>query len=465
MKALATSSALWTPPRAAYVHMPFCRRRCFYCDFPIQVVGSKPGAADAAAQAYCDLLHREVAATPANEARDAPLRSLYFGGGTPSLTPPNLLADVISTIRERYGLASGCEVTLEMDPGTFDEDRLAAFLDAGVTRVSLGVQSFDSTVLERAGRSHSLRDVDESIAMLLNAHALHGSPLNSVSIDLIGGLPEQTMDTWQASLAAAAASGAHHVSVYDLQVEARTAFGRWFSPGVHPLPPEEVAAEMYREGSRSLRHAGFEHYEVSNYARPGHRSAHNQAYWRNEAFLGIGLGATSHLSNVRLGRPRTMREYEGFVDQLEKSGFDDAQLRLGELEEGHDAMTTRMMLALRTTDGLTTAELSETYGERLATAAAAACADAAAELPAEWIRSTSHVDALRGAAGELKLSTVDRGSAETVATGEATGTATLGHLALSDPDGLLFSNEAIATVFARLDERLEAQAGAAGSDA
>ena len=143
---------------AAYVHLPFCRRRCFYCDFPVQVVGAKPGAADGPAKAYCALLQREIASTPPGDPASAPLRSLYFGGGTPSLTPPVLLAGLVETMRQRYGLAKGCEVTLEMDPGTFDAARLEAFLEAGVTRVSLGVQSFDAAMLERAGRSHDAAD-------------------------------------------------------------------------------------------------------------------------------------------------------------------------------------------------------------------------------------------------------------------------------------------------------------------
>jgi putative oxygen-independent coproporphyrinogen III oxidase len=274
------------PPRSAYVHLPFCRRRCFYCDFPIQVVGERPGAADDAAEAYCKLLRREIAATPAGSPE--PLRTLYFGGGTPSLTPPALLAQVIEAIRQRYGLTKDCEVTLEVDPGTFDAARLAAFLDAGVTRVSLGVQSFDAALLERAGRVHDAAAAQHAIDLLLSTHAATGSPLRSISIDLIGGLPQQTRPTWQASLATAAASGVHHVSVYDLQIEARTAFGKWYEPGVHPLPAEEVAADMYRDASRVLGAAGFEHYEVSNFARPGSRSAHNQAYWRNEPFFAFG---------------------------------------------------------------------------------------------------------------------------------------------------------------------------------
>ena len=224
---LASSAATVSSSASAiYVHLPFCRRRCFYCDFPIQVVGDRPGAAADAATRYCALLDRELAQTPATS---VPLRSVYFGGGTPSLTPPRLLGGLLRSLDRRHGLAADCEVTLEMDPGTFDAAALDAFVAAGVTRVSLGVQSFDDELLEACGRVHRVADADGALQLLLG----HTQPL-SVSVDLIGGLPHQTLESWQYSLDTAASCGAHHVSVYDLQVEPRTAFGKWFSAGEEP---------------------------------------------------------------------------------------------------------------------------------------------------------------------------------------------------------------------------------------
>ena len=229
-----------------------------------------------------------------------------------------------------------------------------------------------------------------------------------MSLDLIGGLPHQTRATWQASLQTAAGLGVHHVSVHDLQVEQRTAFGKWYEPGVHPLPEEAEAANMYRDASRILGGSGFEHYEVSNYARGSqHKSAHNLAYWRNEAFLGFGLGATSHLASVRLARPRKMAEYASFVDELEDKGFESAQKTHGLLEEGRDAMTTRLMLALRTREGVAQNELAKAFAAR---GRVPRCGGGAAS---EWI-------AKRPTEGDHD-----------------------GLFALTDPDGLLFSNEAI----------------------
>ena len=248
----------WTPalpaPQAAYLHIPFCRRRCFYCDFPIQVVGDRQRTADTASEAYVELLLREILASPEGHA-GRPLRSVYFGGGTPSLLPPHLLAKVMRTLRERYGFAGELECTLEMDPGTFDEARLGAFLEAGVTRVSLGTQSFDDALLKACGRAHGLADTERALSLL--GAARERGALRELSVDLIGGLPEQascrppmqpelpttrcglsrapaapvtppppaappdplaqTLEQWRHSLAAAAASPATHVSVYDLQ--------------------------------------------------------------------------------------------------------------------------------------------------------------------------------------------------------------------------------------------------------
>ena len=409
----------------------FCRRRCFYCDFPIQVVGAKPGAADKTAERYVALLRREMEATLQEAEGSRPLSSLYFGGGTPSLTPPHLLSEVVELLRARCGLDDSCEVTLEMDPGTFDESRLDAFLEAGVTRVSLGVQSFDDELLKGAGRSHGVADAEHAIRLLLDACESPSNGLRSMSLDLIGGLPSQTRDSWRHSLETAASCGAHHVSVYDLQVEPRTAFGKWFESGkLTTLPDEDEAAQYFRDASAVLGSSGFERYEVSSFARPGHRSQHNAAYWRNEPFYGFGLGATSHLRGRRLARPRAMGEYEQFVADLETSGLEAMEETHDAVhEEGKEAMTTRLMLALRTREGIPFAELTERYGDALGVAARQACRDAAAELPAEWI-----------------------------ATGLAEAEAP--RLALADPEGLLFSNDAISTVFARLDERLEAQAHA-----
>ena len=156
-------------------------------------------------------------------------------------------------LRQRFGLAESCEVTFEMDPGTFDQARLDAFLDAGITRVSVGVQSFDDALLEQAGRTHDASEARAAIDMLLEAAAQPSNQLACVSVDLIGGLPHQTRESWRQSLEYAGSCGAHHVSVYDLQLEPGTAFGARYRPGVSPMPSEEAAADFFRDASEVLR--------------------------------------------------------------------------------------------------------------------------------------------------------------------------------------------------------------------
>lgn len=419
----AASSLLRPVPSAAYIHLPFCRRRCFYCDFPIQVVGDRRTSADAAAERYVALLLREMRATPAAGADEEALKSLYFGGGTPSLTPPPLLATLIKEVRERYGLDADAECTLEMDPGTFDAARLEAYLDAGVTRVSLGIQSFDAAQLTAAGRAHTLEDAENALDLVLDPLRCPGL---SVSIDLIGGLPEQSRESWERSLDLATTCGAHHVSVYDLQLEANTKFSRLDQLGKLRLPEEETAAQMFRDASTRLGAAGFEHYEVSSYARPGHRGRHNGAYWRNEPFWAWGLGSTSHVNERRLSRPRTMKGYEDWVGSLEAMGWKHTLVKdavhepFGTMEE----LQTRLMLALRTDGGVDLSAIRGAYTESrgglsLGAAAAEACTAAARALPHEWL--------------ELEDDTVR----------------------LSDPEGLLFSNSAISSILAELEDRWE----------
>ena len=479
----------WTaaapPPQAAYLHIPFCRRRCFYCDFPIVTVGDRERTADAASEAYAELLVREIMASPAGDAAGRPLASVYFGGGTPSLMPPRLLARIMRTLRERYGLARELECTLEMDPGTFDAERLAAFLEAGVTRVSLGVQSFDQALLTACGRAHTMEDADRALELL--GAAMGRGELAELSVDLIGGLPGQTSAQWRHSLDCAAASVATHVSVYDLQVEAGTAFGRWAEAGKEfGLPDDDVGAQMFRDASTVLGGAGFERYEVSSFARPGHRCKHNRAYWRNEAFWGFGLGATSHVGGRRVARPRKMDDYRMYVASLEEGGWETQQQLMGEAETEAETLQTELMLALRTDVGVNTAAIAARFPrDGLGAAAAAACADAARELPAAWVEfeldhSTSeqtaddHADAGGSTGGEQTsgehAAAADAGAptGETTPRGEAGGgEGGARRLRLRDPEGLLFSNDAISTVFARLDERLEAsaRADASGSDA
>ena len=217
--------------------------------------------------AYLELLQAEINGAPAGP----PLSTVYVGGGTPSMLSPGQLRQLLQALRRRYGLAPGAEVTLEMDPASFDAERLAGHLAAGVNRVSMGGQSFDDAVLERLGRRHRRADLLQAAGWLEAAR--RRGELASWSLDLLQGLPGQTLEHWQAQLRQAIALGPPHLSVYDLIVEPGTVFERLEARGQLDLPEPDLAADLMELTARQLAAAGYGHYEISNYAQPGHASA------------------------------------------------------------------------------------------------------------------------------------------------------------------------------------------------
>jgi oxygen-independent coproporphyrinogen-3 oxidase len=302
-----TVSPPW-PPRSAYLHIPFCHRRCFYCDFAVVPLGDRaaaeagaPGSASIAA--YLQLLEREIAQAPPGP----PLSTVYLGGGTPSLLTPEQVGGLLAALRRRYGLAPAAEVSLELDPASFDQQRLAGYLAAGVNRVSLGGQSFDDGVLQALGRRHGGDDLRQAAAWLAQARA--EGALRSWSLDLIQAVPGQTLEGWRQQLRQAVACGPPHLSVYDLTIEPGTVFGRRAERGQLPLPDDDLAADLMELTWAVLNAAGYGHYEISNYALPGHASRHNRVYWSGAGWWGFGMGATAAPWGERQARPRTRQAY------------------------------------------------------------------------------------------------------------------------------------------------------------
>ena len=311
----AEAAGPW-PPRSAYLHIPFCHRRCFYCDFPVVPLGDQasgaagdPGSRSIAA--YLALLHREIAAAPAGP----PLSTVYLGGGTPSMLTAEQVGALLTALRRRFGLAAGAEISLELDPASFDQARLQGYLAAGVTRVSLGGQSFDDAVLERLGRRHRRADLLQASGWL--ADAQRRGQLASWSLDLIQGLPGMGLEAWRFQLQQAIAQAPPHLSVYDLIIEPGTVFERLEARGQLELPAEELAADLMELTAGTLAAAGYGHYEISNYALPGHASRHNRVYWSGAGWWGFGLGATSAPWGERLARPRTREGYAAWLEQAD----------------------------------------------------------------------------------------------------------------------------------------------------
>jgi len=292
------------PPRSAYLHIPFCHRRCFYCDFAVVPLGDHADGANSGSIAgYLELLLGEIAAAPAGP----PLATVYVGGGTPSMLTPAQVGSLLEALGTHFGLAPGAEISLEMDPASFDGPRLAGYLAAGVNRVSLGGQSFDDAVLARLGRRHRSTDLLQAASRLHQAR--QRGDLASWSLDLIQGLPEQGLAAWRQQLAQAVALAPPHLSIYDLIIEPGTVFAWRQGRGELELPDADLGADLMELTAQTLQAAGYGHYEISNFALPGHASRHNRVYWSGAGWWGFGLGATSAPWGQRLARPRTRAAY------------------------------------------------------------------------------------------------------------------------------------------------------------
>ena len=292
------SSFAKCPPLSLYIHIPWCVRKCPYCDFNSHGLQGATGVPPEK-EYLCALLADLEAALPLIWGR--PVYSIFFGGGTPSLFSPDAIAELLAAVRARLPLLPTCEITLEANPGTFEQQRFAAFAQAGVTRLSVGVQSFDDAALRVIGRVHNAAQARAALEEAARC-------FRTFNLDLMYALPGQTLGMLQADLAQALAFAPPHLSIYHLTIEPNTAFA------VRPprnLPDDDLAYDMLDAITRATHHTGLERYEVSAYARPGHACVHNRNYWEYGDYLGIGAGAHSKLSfphrivrQVRLRDPR-----------------------------------------------------------------------------------------------------------------------------------------------------------------
>ena len=267
---------------ALYIHIPFCLRKCNYCDFV-----SRPLSQCAAlAEAYPDLLTRELELWR-EQADLSRLRTVYLGGGTPSLLPSEHIGRLLS------GLCPVEEATLEANPETVDAAKLAAFRQAGIDRLSLGAQSFDDGLLKAMGRGHDAARIVQAVGWARLAG------FDNLSLDLIYGLPAQTLEQWRESLERAVALDPEHISLYGLTIHENTPWGALQAAGQLPPIDDDLAADMLELAMELLPQAGYEHYEIANFARPGRESRHNCAYWQRDNYLGLGVAAASCLNDRR----------------------------------------------------------------------------------------------------------------------------------------------------------------------
>jgi len=293
------------------------------------------------------------------------VHTIFFGGGTPSYLPSDDIRHTMEVIRSAFRVEPDAEVTLEANPGDFSDDKLAAYLDCGINRLSIGVQSFDDHLLKTLGRRHNVVDATQAYRQAQDAG------FDNISIDLMYGLPHQSIEHWQDTLRQALELAPPHISMYCLTLEGGTPMERWVEQGSMPTPDADLAADMYLAAQNEMRGAGYRHYEISNWALDGRRSRHNLTYWRNEPYLGVGPGAHSYLDNSRFSAIRSPREYISRMKE-EFEGVDKASSAkaicsvpvVDEIERIDKPleMAETMMMGLRLDEGIGVASFTERFG-------------------------------------------------------------------------------------------------------
>ncbi len=277
-----------------YIHIPFCLRKCRYCDF-----ASFSSVGQDTRTRYIDRLCEEIESYFGQP--KVGVNTVFFGGGTPSLLSPDELSRILSSVRKTFVLMPDAEITMEMNPGTITPDRVRAYAELGVNRASIGCQSFNENELKILGRIHNSADIYDAV------NAVRSAGIANFSLDLMYGIPEQTAASFEHTLRSALALEPAHLSVYGLILEEGTPF--YEQRAALQLPSEDEECDMYAKASRILGEHGFSHYEISNYARPGFESRHNLKYWRDEEYIGVGLAAYSYYGKKRYGNTSALDEY------------------------------------------------------------------------------------------------------------------------------------------------------------
>lgn len=292
-----------TPNKAGiYIHIPFCVKKCNYCAFLSGPAGPE------VRQKYVNHLIKEIRL----RSREVPeADTIYFGGGTPSLLTPEQIGHILEEVRKAFRITEGAEVTLEANPGTLTEESLAGYRNAGINRLSMGVQSMDDRRLRYLGRIHTAEEVRRDVKMAREAG------FHNINLDLIFAIPGTDVSDALADLEAIAALEPEHISFYSLQLEEGTSFFRDFEAGKLQEVPDETDREMYHRGIQVLREKGYRHYEISNFARPGYESRHNSKYWNMAEYVGLGLGASSYTGHRRMVNETDLKAYSEMLDRGE----------------------------------------------------------------------------------------------------------------------------------------------------
>ena len=365
-----------------YVHIPFCVKKCAYCDFLSTPAGERE------IRAYTDALIREIRARGENH-KDYRVRTVFLGGGTPSVLSGGDAARIFRALKKSFDIAENPEITLEVNPGTVTEEKTAAWKNAGINRISIGLQSVNDRELKMLGRIHTFREFLNTWKLVRRAG------FNNVSIDLISAIPGQTVQSWERTLRTVAELGPEHISAYSLIIEEGTPFYTLYGDGKEnagdssfpPLPDEDEDREIYQRTASVLNEYGYHRYEISNYAREGYECRHNLGYWERKEYLGLGLGASSLIRECRFHNTADMEKYmhvygsggkaaegeENSACSCMKTEEQNSTLEEIEKLSVEDQMEEFMFLGLRKTAGISPEDfrrsfdrnIMDVYGEKL----------------------------------------------------------------------------------------------------
>jgi len=341
-------------PLSIYIHIPFCVRKCLYCDFL-----SAPASGETM-EAYASCLCREIEAA-GKLYPDYEVRTVFFGGGTPSILKKERICQIMEVLRRAFSLAEDAEITIEVNPGTVDADKLAAYYAAGINRLSIGVQSLQENELQALGRIHSTEDFFQTYSMAIK------SGFNNINVDLMSAIPEQTLESCQDTLRQLLSLDRppSHISAYSLIIEEGTPFYE----NTPVLPDEEMDRLFYKITNDILKAAGYHRYEISNYAREGCECRHNRVYWERGEYLGFGIGAASLMQETRFSNIRDLQTYLKLLSGEAADGPSTGQLtehlrqEVSHLTE-REQMEEFMFLGLRLTEGVSKKRFFKTFGKK-----------------------------------------------------------------------------------------------------
>ena len=325
-----------------YIHIPFCKKKCSYCDF---VSFSDKNSL---IEKYKEAVIKEIKSKDISKYK---INTIYIGGGTPSILDSKCISDIINEVKDY--ILDNAEVTIEINPGTADREKLKKYKEIGINRLSIGLQSTDNKILKEIGRIHSFEE-------FLNIYSLAREVgFNNINVDLMLGLPGQTIEILEESVRKIIKLNPEHISIYSLILEENTKMCDMVNKGILKLPSEDIERKMYWKVKNMLESNGYIHYEISNFAKKGYESRHNSDCWEQKEYIGVGIAAHSYLNKIRFSNTSNLEEYINNIN----SGDFDKNITINETQRDEDTKKEYMLLGLRKIDGVSISKYKNKFGE------------------------------------------------------------------------------------------------------